>query len=111
MPLDDREQQILAELEKSLYEQHPDLARVVDKMKRAGTKKLRWSILGVVAGMVIVLVAFTAQTLVALAGFAIIVVSATGLVQGLLARHRANPENAQSPKKPGGNWKNPFRPS
>ena len=38
MPLDDREQQILAELERSLYEQHPDLARVVGKMKRAGCR-------------------------------------------------------------------------
>ncbi len=109
MPLDDREQQILAELERSLYEQHPELARVVGKMKRAGTKKLRWSVFGVVAGMVIVLVSFTSQTLVALAGFAVIVASATGLVQALMARNRTVADDGSESDKPRRDWGNRFR--
>ena len=109
MPLDDREQQILAELERSLYEQHPDLARVVGKMKRAGTKRLRWSVFGVVAGMVIVLVTFTSQTLVALAGFAVIVVSASGLVQALIARNRVGNDEGTEANRPRRDWGNRFR--
>ncbi len=109
MPLDDREQQILAELEKSLYEEHPDLARVVGKIEKAGSRKLRLGIAGVVVGMIIVLVSFTSQTLVALAGFAVIVVSATALVQALMARNRAAGGGGPAPNGPRRDWGNPFR--
>ena len=75
MPLDDHEQRILAEIERHLYEDDPDLANAVKKIDRNRRLGLRLPVVGLAIGAVIILVSFTSNTLVALAGFALMVVS------------------------------------
>lgn len=80
MPLDDREQKILAEIERQFYEEDPELARAVSKVERISTVKVRLAILGAVLGLVAILYFLAKNTALALAGFALLVVSATVLV-------------------------------
>lgn len=86
MPLDDREQQILAEIERQFYEEDPDLAHAVRNIDRSGRLGVRVPALGAVAGVVVVILSFTVNTLVALGGFLLLVVSVTALVQGVRTR-------------------------
>lgn len=85
MPLDDNEQRILAEIERQFYEEDPELARAVERIESPSRVGIKLSILGVLAGLVIVIV-YLDITWVAVAGFALIVASATSLVNGLRAR-------------------------
>ena len=55
MPLDDKEQRILAEIERQFYEEDPELARAVEKIERPSRFGVRLSLLGVIAGLVIAL--------------------------------------------------------
>jgi cobalamin synthase len=86
MPLDDREQRILAEIERQFYEDDPDLARAVKNIDRSGRFGIRWPLVGLVAGLIVVVVFFTRQTAVALVGFGLMVASATALVQAIWLR-------------------------
>lgn len=86
MPLDDHEQQILAEIERRFYEEDPDLAHKVRNIDRPSRHGIRLPIAGIVVAALVILASFTSQTLIALAGFALLVVSATALVQALRAR-------------------------
>ncbi len=88
MPLDDREQEILAEIERQFYEDDPDLANAVRKIERPGRIDPRLALLGVVIGLIGVGFFFTREngTLLALAGFAIVVLSATAFVHGVRLR-------------------------
>lgn len=86
MPLDDREQQILAEIERQFYEEDPELANAVKNIDRSGGLGIRLPLLGLVAGLVTIVVFFATQTVVALAGFAVMVVSATALVHAVRIR-------------------------
>jgi len=85
MPLDDKEQRILAEIERQFYEEDPELARAVEKIERPSRFGVRLSLLGVIAGLAIV-IAYVTVTWVAVAGFALLVGSATSLVQALRIR-------------------------
>lgn len=86
MPLDDREQRILAEIERQFYEDDPDLARAVKNIERTGRFGVKLPLLGLLAGLGTVVFFFTSQTLIALLGFAVMVVSATALVQAIRVR-------------------------
>jgi hypothetical protein len=86
MPLDDREQRILAEIERQFYEDDPELAAAVRNIDRSRSYGVRLPLLGLIGGLVVVVAFFTSQTLVALAGFTLMVVSATALVQELRRR-------------------------
>lgn len=88
MALSDREQKILAEIERRFYEEDPALAHAVRNIDRGRRLGLRLPLLGAIAGIVIIGATFTRSTLIALLGFAVVVVSATYLVQGLRARGR-----------------------
>ncbi len=78
MPLDDREQKILADIERQFYEEDPELARAVKGVNRRSSNfKIRLAAIGVVLGLVTILSFFAANTIVALVGFAILIVSAT----------------------------------
>lgn len=80
MPLDDREQKILADIERQFYEEDPELARAVKGIdRRSSSLKIRLAAIGVVAGLATILFFFAANTIIALGGFAILVVSATVL--------------------------------
>lgn len=85
MPLDDNEQRILAEIEKQFYEEDPELARAVEKIERPVKIGVRLSLLGAILGLAIV-IAYVNSTWVAVAGFALLVASATSLVNALRMR-------------------------
>jgi hypothetical protein len=85
MPLDDNEQKILAEIERQFYEEDPELARAVKKIERPARVGVRLSILGIIAGLAIV-IAYVSITWIAVIGFAVLVSSATSLVNALRIR-------------------------
>lgn len=85
MPLDDKEQRILAEIERQFYEEDPELARAVQRVQRPLRVGVRLSILGVIAGLAIV-VAYLSVTWVAATGFLVLVLSATALVNAMRLR-------------------------
>lgn len=85
MPLDDKEQRILEEIERRFYEEDPELARAVKKIERPSRIGVRLALLGVVAGLVII-IAYVSVTWVAAIGFALLVASATTLVNALRLR-------------------------
>ena len=95
MPLDDNEQKILAEIERQFYEEDPELARAVRDIQRPSRIGARLAIVGIIAGLVVIVSFFTSNTLVALAGFGLVVASATVLVTGLRGRSSES-DNADS---------------
>ena len=86
MPLDDQEQKILADIERQFYDEDPELARAVKDIRRPTRIGFRLSVLGVVAGLVVVIGFFTTNIIAAFVGFALLVVSATTLVSALRSR-------------------------
>jgi len=88
MPLDDREQRILDEIERQFYEEDPKLAKTVRSANLAtvSSRNLKWALLGLVAGTVLMLVFFTSYTLVALAGFVVMVLCVAWIVAILRRR-------------------------
>jgi hypothetical protein len=90
MPLDDREQRILAEIERQFYEEDPDLAHAVKNIDRSAKFGIRLPVLGVVIGAAVVILTFSFSTLLGLAGFLLLVVSATALVHGIRSRGRTS---------------------
>lgn len=82
MPLDDKEQKILEEIERQFYEEDPALARAAQRFRRPNRFGTKLSILGVLAGLAII-VYFISNTWIAGAGFALLVISATYLAQSL----------------------------
>jgi hypothetical protein len=89
MPLDDREQQILAEIERQFYEEDPDLAHAVRNIDRSARFGVRLPAVGAAAGIALILLFFTSSTLVAFGGFLLLVASVTALLQGLKSRSGA----------------------
>jgi len=99
MPLSDREQKILAEIERHFYEEDPALAHAVRNITRKARLGVRLPVLGVIAGIVIIALTFTTETLVALLGFALLVASATVLVHSIRARnYEADGEDESNPQ-------------
>ncbi len=86
MSLDDREQQILAEIERQFYADDPDLANAVKNIERLGRFGVRLPLVGMVAGLALMLATFTTSQFVAVVGFVLMAVSATALVQGIRSR-------------------------
>lgn len=82
MPLNDREQRILEEIERQFYEDDPKLAESVRTatLASASSGHLKWAVLGLVGGAALMLVFFTSQTLVALGGFVLMVLSLAWLI-------------------------------
>lgn len=78
MPLDEREQKILDEIERQFYEQDPKLAETVAKTTLAahGKRWQRLAVVGFVLGLAVMLFSFTSQRFVALGGFVVMVASA-----------------------------------
>lgn len=107
MSLDDREQQILEEIERQFYEEDPGLARAVRDINRPRRFGIRLPIAGIIVGVVLVIAFFTVNTVVALLGVIVIVGAASALVYELSDRRpEANPEGDEgSGKSP---WRRPF---
>ena len=87
MPLNEEEQRILEEIESHYYEEEVVESRDQTLLytSRVATV-LPVGLLGL--GMLVVLIFFTSRLLIALAGFVVMVVAATFLVQGLRARKK-----------------------
>ena len=95
MPLNEREQRILEEIERQFYQEDPKLAQTVANTTLESISR-RWNRLayvGLVIGLVVMLASFTRWTAVALGGFLIMVLSAGWIAMN--ARRRAS-EPAQS---------------
>jgi hypothetical protein len=110
MPLDDREQRILKEIEDRFYEEDPDLVHTVRSIERSASspRNLYLAIAGLVLGIGITLATFTINTYVALGGFVVMVVSGTALVQVLRKRAGKSPIGIPA-AGPMGNWLNKIK--
>jgi hypothetical protein len=88
MPLDEREQRILQEIERRFYEEDPDLAHTVRSIQRSAGSKTTFylAIAGLVVGVGLTLATFAFNQWLALAGFVMMVASGTALVQVLRRR-------------------------
>lgn len=109
MPLDDHEQRILDEIERQFYEEDPDLALAVRNIDRSGRFGVRYPVVGLVVGMIVVLASFTSSTPIAIVGFVLMVASATALAYGIRNRIQAG---TRSPALPGASsqiWYRRFR--
>ncbi len=108
MPLDDREQRILEEIERRFYQDDPRLAESVRdaRIATSSTRHLRWAIVGFVIGAALMFGFFTSQTLVALLGFAAMVASVVGMIA--IVRRRAGVATAQ-PESMAGRLRRRFR--
>lgn len=82
MPLDDREQRILEEIERQFYEEDPKLAETVRTATLASlsSKHFKWALLGLIVGAGLMFGFFTRNTVVALVGFGVMVLALAGIV-------------------------------
>ncbi len=80
MPLSEDEQRILAEIEKNLHESDPRLAREVSEttVYRHALGSLKWSVLGMIVGLLVMVFTLQIHFLVAFFGFFLMLVSAIG---------------------------------
>jgi hypothetical protein len=101
MPLDDREQRILEEIERRFYQDDPRLAESVRdaRLATSSSRHLRWAGLGFVVGAGLMFGFFTSETLIALAGFAAMVASVVWMVA--ILRRRAGVAAASPDSLPG----------
>ncbi|SDJ14476.1 Protein of unknown function [Frankineae bacterium MT45] len=100
MPLSDREQQLLDQIEQALYAEDPKFATTV-RSARPRSHARRWLVLcivGVIGGLAIVLAGLAAQ-LIALGvlGFVLIVASCVYATTLLSARHGTPPAATNQP--------------
>jgi hypothetical protein len=109
MALDDHEQKILAEIERQFYEEDPELAHAVRKIARPSRVGVRLAMVGVVAGLAVVIAFFATNTVVAFLGFALLVGSAAALATGLRSRGWRSSDGAPSGEEPESGWQDPFR--
>jgi uncharacterized membrane protein YgcG len=95
MPLNEREQRILEEIERQFYQEDPKLAQTVANTTVESVRR-RWNKLaffGFAVGLVVMLASFTRWTPVALVGFLIMVVSA-GWIAMNVRRRRSDTEGS-----------------
>ncbi len=78
MPLSEDEQRILTQIEQQLYEDDPVLAHEVSSTTvfTHGFKHIRWSALGFVVGLAVLLLTLSISFMVAFLGFLIMLASA-----------------------------------
>jgi len=84
MPLNEREEKILEEIERNLYAEDPKLAQTVAKTSLSArtTRRNRLAVLGFVVGLIIMLGTFTRLWYLAGVGFTLMVVSGATIVIG-----------------------------
>lgn len=91
MPLSEDEQRILAEIEKNLHESDPRLAKEVGEttVYRHAIGSLKWSVLGFVVGVSVMVATLQIHYLFAFCGFLIMLISALGFERNLRMMGRA----------------------
>ncbi len=99
MPLDEREQRILDEIEAQFEVDDPAFAKTYrdTRLRRSSSRDIRLSAIGIVVGLVLMLVLFPQSTFLALGAFALMLASAVWLVSGIRA-------GAAGKKSPGSGW-------
>ena len=88
MPLNDKEQRILDEIERQFLQDDPKLAKAVRTASATDVfrRSARRSIIGFVVGLAVMLIFFTTSILVAMVGFGIMVASASAFVVSIRRR-------------------------
>lgn len=91
MPLSEDEQRILAEIEKNLHESDPRLAREVGEttIYRHALGSLKWSVMGIIVGLVVMVGTLQIHYLAAFGGFLLMLASAIGLERNLKVMGKA----------------------
>jgi len=92
VPLDDREQKILEEIERHFYADDPKLAETVARttLESLSRRWTRFAVAGFVVGLLVMLAFFTVQVLVAGVGFILMVVSAGWIAMDVRRRSGSN---------------------
>ncbi len=98
MPLSDREQHILDEIEAQLYASDPDLVEQVSRttLSRHTRRNIGWAVVGFVAGLALLVVSFTSSTWVGLAGFGVMMGCASVIVRNVRTLGRVSFESRAS---------------
>lgn len=101
MPLDDREQRILEEIERQFYDNDPGFAEVVRSASLAGSwrRRLRLGLAGFVAGTTILIFFFSRSTWAATVGFGVMVLCGWTVVNAWVVRAGAS-ETPVRPSNP-----------
>ena len=96
MPLNEREERILEEIERNLYAEDPKLAQTVAKTSLSARSKRRnrFAVVGFVAGLVIMLGTFTRLWYLAGLGFILMVVSGATIVMSYRSASEAKSGSA-----------------
>lgn len=97
MPLDEREQRILEDIERHLHEEDPELAKAV-RGARLPLPSANFAIAGVVVGVLLMVLTFTQAVWLALVGFGLAVASATVLVSRSRRPEKTEHENGSGKK-------------
>lgn len=91
MPLSEEEHRILQKMEQGLYAEDPDSARRIGSttLPRYLAGNLRWSTLGFILGLAVLLASFASSWVLAVFGFVIMLASAVWFTQNLrrMSRH------------------------
>ena len=98
MPLSDREQPILDEIEAQLYATDPDLVEQVSRttLSRHARRNIGWAVVGFIAGFALLVVSFTSSVWLGLAGFGVMMGSASVMVRDARMLGRASFESRVS---------------
>lgn len=98
MPLSEDEQRILAEIEKSLHESDPRLAKEVGEttVYRHALGSLKWSVVGFVIGLAFMVATLQIHYLLAFCGFLVMLVSLLGLERNVRMMGRAGMNQVSS---------------
>jgi hypothetical protein len=81
MPLDEREQRILQEIEKGLYAQDPSLARKVGRLNKVASRRSIITAVAFVIGLAVTIGTFAFNPWLALGGFVVMVLAGSAFVR------------------------------
>ena len=110
MPLSEDEQRILREIEANLSVTDPKLVQQVSDttLYRHSARLIKWSVLGFVAGLVLLLLTFTQRLWLGVLGFLIMLFCLLVIERNVRKIGRAGFESMASGMRPGGNVKGMF---
>jgi hypothetical protein len=110
MPLSEDEQRILREIEANLSVTDPKLVQQVSDttLYRHSARLIKWSVLGFVAGLVLLLLTFTKTLWLGVLGFLIMLFCLLVIERNVRKIGRAGVESMTTGMRPGGNMKGMF---
>ena len=110
MPLSEDEQRILREIEANLSVTDPKLVQQVSDttLYRHSARLIKWSVLGFVAGLVLLLLTFTEQLWLGVLGFLIMLFCLLVIERNVRKIGRAGFSSLTSGMRPGGSMKGSF---